>query len=492
MEFFREYYRPSYHFRPKDNWMNDPNGPIYYREEYHIFYQYNPNGAQWGTIHWGHAKSKDLIHYEECPIALYPDSEEGEVHCYSGCAFEINDEPVIYYTSVGEGIRNPMEGAMQRMANCEMQHTLQNSSDKNKNLMVWEKRQELAVRKEVHEFSGVHIAMWRDPFVWKEDDGWYMLLGGTKLSSYAENMDEVKRGKGCLALYTSKDTKSWQFKNIILETEDTYLLECPCMLCYGEEYILLYSPLDAVRYQVGRLNKENWEFIVKEEGIFDYSILKRGFYAPNTFWNEPLGRKIVMGWLSETDRERLGMVWSWSGMLSIPREVSLQDGKLRIRPAQEVELLRKKKKLSFDAKNNVLKDIYCRGHNLEIDMEFERNEENEKTGEFELYILSSDDNREKTVLSYSMNEEKLRLDRECSNKESRDASSCKMIEMPVKVLNKLKVRVFIDGSAVEIYVNERSTMSARIYPSHEQSDRVCLVKCNDIALIRFDVWDLAL
>ena len=88
-KYYDEKYRPQYHFTPEKNWMNDPNGLVFYGGEYHLFYQYNPNGKEWGFVHWGHAISKDLIHWEHLPIAIMPDEDSKDKNhatAFSGCA----------------------------------------------------------------------------------------------------------------------------------------------------------------------------------------------------------------------------------------------------------------------------------------------------------------------------------------------------------------------------------------------------------------------
>ena len=80
---YNEPFRPQFHFTPAKNWMNDPNGMVFYDGEYHLFYQYNPFGDKWGNMSWGHAVSGDLIHWKHLPVALY---EENDVMIFSGSA----------------------------------------------------------------------------------------------------------------------------------------------------------------------------------------------------------------------------------------------------------------------------------------------------------------------------------------------------------------------------------------------------------------------
>src|SRR6476660_8485749 len=94
-------HRPRYHFLPPSNWMNDPNGLIQWRGRYHLFYQYNPNGAFHGTIHWGHAVSDDLVHWRDLPIALAPTPDGPDKDgVYSGCALDHNGVPTLMFTGV--------------------------------------------------------------------------------------------------------------------------------------------------------------------------------------------------------------------------------------------------------------------------------------------------------------------------------------------------------------------------------------------------------
>jgi beta-fructofuranosidase len=176
--------RPRYHFLPAANWMNDPNGPMEWKDGYHLFYQYNPNGAFWGTMHWGHARSKDLVHWEHLPIALAPTpggpDKDG---VFSGSAFVNQGVPTLVYTGV-----NP-EG-----------QCLARSQD----MIRWDK------------FGGnpvvaapppsLKVTGFRDPSVWREGDTWLMAIGAGF------------RGKGgAVLLYGSRDAVHWDYLHTLCE-----------------------------------------------------------------------------------------------------------------------------------------------------------------------------------------------------------------------------------------------------------------------------------
>ncbi|WRK51839.1 glycoside hydrolase family 32 protein [Coprobacillaceae bacterium CR2/5/TPMF4] len=98
---------PKYHLTAPKHWINDPNGFIYYRGNYHLFYQYFPYENRWGTMHWGHAISKDLINWQDLGIALYPSKNFDANGCFSGSSIKIDGKMYIYYTSVRYTKTNP-------------------------------------------------------------------------------------------------------------------------------------------------------------------------------------------------------------------------------------------------------------------------------------------------------------------------------------------------------------------------------------------------
>ena len=186
---------PGYHFRPREHWVNDPNGLTEYKGTYHLYYQYNPHGDTWGDIHRGHATSADLTHWQERPVAMRPCTEKGEIHCFSGSACKLRDgKPVFYYTSVGEeqAGRGCRDGAEQWMAfpSPDMDTLIQTDA--------------YAMRAEMH--GGRDVREWRDPCVIPYHDGYLMVLGG-----------RIDNAHGACLLYTSEDGLHFRYHSVLAE-----------------------------------------------------------------------------------------------------------------------------------------------------------------------------------------------------------------------------------------------------------------------------------
>lgn len=452
-------YRPIYHFMPQKNWMNDPNGVIYYKGEYHLFYQYNPYGSQWGNIHWGHAKSRDLVNWQHLPLALYPSKEQGEVHCFSGCAVIDGKRPTIFYTSIGEGERNPEIGAEQWAAVSE------------DDMLTWKKcKENPIVTGKIH--GDIEIKHWRDPFVWKKNEEWFMVLGGSH------------NNKGCALIYKSKNLKDWEFLNILCEGEHI-LWECPNFFKLGDKYVLIVSPDGMVEYYIGTLSSD-YKFTPEFKGILDYGGWD-GFYAPNSLVDDT-GRRIMIGWMPEHSRENFSECGDWAGVQSLPRTLEIKNNILNIKPVKELEILRKKheKYENFVLETDFVPKI--KGKALELIIETEV--ENDTC--FSIDVLSSEDEKEKTSIKYECADKSFYIDR------SKSSASYKCRKSPVKGSvelrkgNMLKLQIFVDYSTVEVFANDEKVISARVYPVNEESEnvKISLLRGKKLKVKSFDIWSM--
>ena len=188
--------RPSYHYQPPSNWMNDPNGVIQWQGQYHLFYQYNPYGANHANMHWGHAVSDDLLHWQDLPIALAPTPnsvDEGGI--FSGSAVNHDGVPTIFYTGVTKGYQVQVQ-------------CMATSQD---GLLTWQKHPQNPLIATVPEEAN-QTSEFRDPFVWHEDNLWHMLVGSS-----------IAGVGGAVFLYQSSDLVNWDYKNPILIGSDGIL-----------------------------------------------------------------------------------------------------------------------------------------------------------------------------------------------------------------------------------------------------------------------------
>lgn len=304
--------RPRFHFLPPSGWMNDPNGTTWHDGRYHLFYQHNPFRPRWGRIHWGHARSRDLVHWEHLPIALAPRGGLGERHCFSGCCAIADDgTPTILYTRVG------LASLLSRARRWADQCAALGDVD----LVRWRRYPHNPVLDaSVH--GGAGIRDWRDPYVFAHDGHRYLVLAGTESGEPA----------GSVLLYRASGLLDWEYRGR-LSLGDPSLhkgVECPNYVEVDGRWVLLVSPYGPVRYRVGDFGDER--HAGGEWRTFDHG---RAFYATNTFVDGG-GRTVVVGWIRGMRGD------GWAGSLSLPREIHVRaDGTLAIEPVPELESLRR-------------------------------------------------------------------------------------------------------------------------------------------------------
>ncbi len=326
-------HRPRYHFLPPANWMNDPNGLIHWRGQYHLFYQHNPGAAVWGDMHWGHAVSEDLLHWRDLPLALAPTPGSLDADgCWSGCTVDDGGVPTILYTAW----RNQHEAVCLARGAADLLH--------------WTKDP----RNPVIAGSplGAESAGFRDPFVWRVDDEWRMVIGAGS-----------KGQGGAVLLYRSPDLYEWEYLGPLLTGAafgPDEMWECPNFFALDGKYVLIYSLCGGttVRYAVGAFDGRR--FAPERWGLADGG---EYFFAPLTF-QDAQGRRLLFGWLEEARSEAAMSAVGWSGAMTLPRVLTLcADGSLRSAPAPEVAALRGARLENPAACHNLAQ--------LEIEVEFE-------------------------------------------------------------------------------------------------------------------------
>jgi beta-fructofuranosidase len=291
--------RPIYHLTSPAYWINDPNGPVYCDGEYHLFFQHNPFGSEWGNICWGHAVSEDLVHWEHLPIALVPNPESYDKDgIFSGCCVIHDGVPTILYTGVSP--------------ECQCIAT---SEDR---LRTWIKHpgNPVIATRPLADLEG-----FRDPFCWRDRDCWYMVLGSC-----------TQGGEGCVLLYRSADLREWSYLGPLFQGT-TRMMECPSFFPLGDKWLLCVSPYAQVIYALGSFADHRFH---PETEWLPMDLGGRGdFYAPNSML-DPQGRRIQWGWVQGGPAGA-----DWKGLLTLPRVLSLRsDGRLGVEPLPELSRLR--------------------------------------------------------------------------------------------------------------------------------------------------------
>lgn len=316
---------PRFRVRPPAHWINDPNGPFRWRGRYHLFYQYNPQAPVHTNVHWGHVSSSDLAHWEHHPIALTPTpGGPDEAGCWSGCLVDDDGVPTAVYTGVDRGHTGLGAICLARAVVPE-----------DETLTDWKPLPTPVVAGPP---PGLDVVMFRDPFVFRAEGRRWALVG-------AGHGD----GTPSVLLYDCEDLLDWRFAGVFLDGTDPVAAEvfgdkatgweCPALYeTPGGDWVLVVSLWDgapcATAYLTGRVDAGRFE--PRGGGRLDHG---RDLYAA-TLLQEP-DRSLLWGWSWEAREQDEVDRAGWAGVLTAPRVIDVDPaGALRVTPAPELQLLR--------------------------------------------------------------------------------------------------------------------------------------------------------
>ena len=412
---------------PPVGWLNDPNGLCWFRGEYHVFFQYSPFDPEGGVKFWGHYKSRNLMDWEYCPVMLYSD-EAYEIHgAYSGSALCEEDGMYLYYTG---NVKHGGDFDYIRSGR-ENNTVLAYSPD---GMQVAWKR--LLLRN--GDYPAGLTCHVRDPKVWKQDGKYYMVLGARS-----------EKDTGEVLVLESGDRLNWRHMNTLRTPEAFgYMWECPDLFELDGQWFLLVSPQGVEKTGSGFENKYACGYFPLYGdfrssctlGAFVPLDFGFDFYAPQSF--RAGGRRLLIGWMGMPDAgyQNPTIAQGWQHALTVTREVTCVEGKLRMRPVKELESLREhKQELEFSGRSSVdlptLSDIL-------IDCE----------GDLTLELSGVCLKAEQGTLTMTIS----------SGGYGRDVRTA-----PSGGIRNL--RVLADTSALEIFVNDGKTvLTTRWYPKEEQ------------------------
>ncbi|UZX01718.1 glycoside hydrolase family 32 protein [Arthrobacter sp. CDRTa11] len=479
-------HRPRFHFVSPGGWLNDPNGVGQWNGTYHLFYQYNPEGAFHHRILWGHATSEDLVNWTDQPVALEPTAGPDADGCWSGVLVNDDGTPTLVYSG--------------RQGERELPCVATGSPD----LLTWTKFDANPVIPGPP--AGVDITAYRDHCVWREGSRWRQLVGSGI------------RGRGGTAfLYESEDLRSWTYVGPLFIGDasagdpagtswEGTMWECVDLFRAGTGTLgdgadggdaqvdaLVFSAWDdgATRhplYWTGRYSGDS--FTPRQLHRLDYG--GRYFYAPQSFADES-GRRVMFGWLQEGRTDAAMVEAGWSGVMSLPRIATLDPaGELVFAPVPEIESLRYGHvRLGPEALSGfkVLDGVDGNQLDLELDLDLEPG------SVFRLGILGTPsgtgDMAEETVIEVGCQAANgtegsyLRLDR---TRSSLDTSvDVEELSGPVALPDgRLRLRVIVDHSALEVFANGKP-LTARAYPTLGGGS-VRLSAVGPVRLRQLDAW----
>ena len=449
-------WRLTYHQMPATGWLNDPNGAVQFKGTYHLYHQYVPETPNGGATHWGHKTSQDMVHFKEEDIFLSPDQLFDEDGVYSGSAFVHDDKIHFFYTG---NVKH--EGDHDYTYSGREQNTIHVVSADG---FTVESREVVIAHADYPAGYTDHI---RDPKVFEHAGVYYMILG-------ARTRDNL----GHILLYRSDDLYDWSYQGVFLagNEEQGFMWECPDYFELDDSQVVLFSPQGllpttynyhnphTVGYLTGAINWDEYAF----EPETDFVELDHGFdfYAPQTFEDES-GRRILWAWMGIGDTEpeygNPTVARGWQHAMALPRQLTLENGRLKQRPLPEYQSLRQHTQTHRLCE---IEESTLKGEIYELLVEFD-----ETPRSFELTL------RQDSKLSYQ--------DGLLTLKHGESGFGRRKRMIPLTDLSQLQI--FSDTSSLEIFVNDGEfVMTSRVYPSPDQQ----MIHVTGDAQGQISYWDL--
>ncbi|WP_100406891.1 GH32 C-terminal domain-containing protein [Bacillus solitudinis] len=477
-DYMNEQHRNQFHFSPEANWMNDPNGMVYYDGEYHLFYQYYPYGTQWGPMHWGHAVSTDLVHWDNLPVALAPD-EIGDI--FSGSA-------VIDWNNTAGFGHEAMVAIFTHNDNGNQVQSLAYSNDKGR---TWTKYSGNPV------MPDPPVADWRDPKVfWHEDTNkWIMIL-----AAHDKAM-----------MYTSSNLKEWTHTSDFERPSNSPqgVWECPELfelsvdgdpnntrwvmqvsiqsqsIAGGSGMIYFIGDFDGTSFTNHYPNETLWT---------DYGA---DFYAAVTWSDVPTNsdHRLWLGWMSNWDYANVTPTSNWRSSMTIPRKMTLTDipgegVRVKQGPVSELEVLRDNKQSHsneiISGESSLLQNI--NGDALEFIIEINVN--NTSANEVGLKVRKG--TNQETLIGYDISKNQLFVDRSMSGNASFKGDFAKRHSAPMQPKDgKVKLHIVLDRSSVEVFGNDGlQIITDQIFPDPSSLGVQMYSIGGDVTINSLDVYDL--
>lgn len=462
---------PVFHVTPPCGWMNDPNGFSVYQGRTQLFYQFHPYSEVWGPMHWGHCETTDFVKWTELPVALAPDQDYDEAGCFSGSGIETEAGHLLVYT-----------GVMEKEINGE-RLTYQNQCIAIGDGKTYTKIEQNPVATGDMLPENCSREHFRDPKIWKEDDGYYMVVG-----------NKTNEGTPQVVLFHSEDMTKWNYVSVLAKDKDGALgtmWECPDFFCLDGEYVLITSPQDLRAnqefhngnnsvYYMGKYDKAKHEFHYENVYSLDDGL---DFYAPQTMLASD-GRRIMIGRMQSWDSNIRPTGQKWSCMMTLPRELRIENGKIMQSPVHELEKYHSNPVCHENKEiNGICRLDGIRGRVLDMTVEI-------LSGDYrEFTICFAQDKNHHTQFTYYKEKTEVELDRTYSGM-VRDALASRMVAVK-KPADKAIIRIILDKFSAEIFVNNGSQVLSTTFYTPLEADEISFV-CDGTALTNIKKYEITL